>query len=161
MPDYQGSMAMKNCDEYKQVIQQIIKNFEMPDSVIHYFNDLAYLCENNFGKYIEYAQQHEGSASDTGLGYAYAKLGDKDRARQAIENIKSNKENGGTKDYWMTLSPIYSAMGENNKAMDFLEKAYEDHDYKLPMIKYRYYFQDLRSNSRYKALLKKMNLPED
>jgi hypothetical protein len=44
---------------------------------------------------------------------------------------------------------IYAVRGEPNKTFEWLDRAYQQHD-----------DENLRSDPRYKALLRKMNLPE-
>jgi tetratricopeptide (TPR) repeat protein len=51
----------------------------------------------------------------------------------------------------------YLELGQNDKAMDWLEKGYEIHHPSMPYILSRW--DQLHDNPRYIALLKKMNLP--
>jgi hypothetical protein len=50
------------------------------------------------------------------------------------------------------------ALGENNQGFRLLERAYEERDYLLSQIKVSPSFDSVRSDPRFKALLKKMNL---
>jgi hypothetical protein len=47
---------------------------------------------------------------------------------------------------------------DKNRSLDWLEKGYELHDPNMPYISSLPFFSDLRSDPRYRALLKKMNL---
>ena len=55
----------------------------------------------------------------------------------------------------------YVTVGNYDKAMDTFEKVYEIHDPGLPYISTPSYYKIMKGNSRYIALLKKMNLPVD
>jgi tetratricopeptide (TPR) repeat protein len=52
----------------------------------------------------------------------------------------------------------YFEAGDLDLAMEWLEKAYEEHNPNLPYIGLPYY-DPLRDNPRFQALLRKMNLP--
>jgi TolB-like protein len=62
--------------------------------------------------------------------------------------------------YAMDISDHYFIAGNYDLAMDWLEKAYEEHDPNLPYLGVPY-FDPLRSNPRFQELLRKMNLPVD
>jgi adenylate cyclase len=49
-------------------------------------------------------------------------------------------------------------MGENAKALDLLEKAYEDHDSSLVSIGVEPMFNPIRSEPRFRELLRRMKL---
>jgi len=54
----------------------------------------------------------------------------------------------------------YLLAGNNDRALEFLEKAYEEHDPNLPYLGNPLY-DPLRSDPRFQELLRRMNLPED
>ncbi|MBW2644801.1 MAG: protein kinase [Deltaproteobacteria bacterium] len=58
------------------------------------------------------------------------------------------------------ISANYLDAGEYDLAIDWLEKAYEEHDPNLPYLGLPYY-DPLRSYPRFQDLLRKMNLPVD
>jgi serine/threonine protein kinase/Tfp pilus assembly protein PilF len=53
----------------------------------------------------------------------------------------------------------YLDAGDNDKAIDWLEKAYEDHDPNMPYINLPIFWDPLHSYPRYQNLLRKMGLP--
>ena len=63
------------------------------------------------------------------------------------------------KNTWIAFS--YTSLGEYETALDYLEKAYEEHEMALIFIKDNYEFYPLHDNPRFKTILKKMGLPED
>ena len=62
----------------------------------------------------------------------------------------------------LSIANLYHSAGEYDLAIDWLEKAYEEHDLSLLYIGGAYSDPlPLRSNPRFQALLRKMNLPVD
>ncbi|MDX6304931.1 MAG: eukaryotic-like serine/threonine-protein kinase [Blastocatellia bacterium] len=102
-------------------------------------------------------QQSENWA---GLGHAYAVSGNKAEAQKMIdEMIKRSSQNIYVAPY--NVAVIYAGLGDKDKALEWLERAYSDRAYYLPV----YLTTDARldsphSDPRYKDLLKRMNLPE-
>ena len=56
------------------------------------------------------------------------------------------------------LAYVYTGLGEPDRAIDWLERAYEERAGGLYGIKGSFLFTSLRSHPRFKALLGKMNL---
>jgi tetratricopeptide (TPR) repeat protein len=59
-----------------------------------------------------------------------------------------------------SIATLYAATGENDKAMDLLERAYTRHDSSLQQLKVDPRLDRLRSSPRFQALLRKMNFPD-
>lgn len=58
------------------------------------------------------------------------------------------------------IAQVYAFRGESDEAFKWLDRAYEQKDVGLSHIKGEAPFKSLESDPRYKAFLKKMNLPE-
>lgn len=58
------------------------------------------------------------------------------------------------------VANIYAALGEKDQAFAELEKAYENHDWELFRLKVDPLMDPLRDDPRFKAMLKRLNLPE-
>ncbi len=56
------------------------------------------------------------------------------------------------------MASLYFALGENDQGFKWLDKAYEDLDSNLCYIKVSPRFESVRSDPRFKAILKKMGL---
>jgi TolB-like protein/tetratricopeptide (TPR) repeat protein len=54
----------------------------------------------------------------------------------------------------------YARRGDADRAFEWLERAYQQHDDSLAGLKVSYGFRNLHADPRYKAMLRKMNLPE-
>ena len=53
---------------------------------------------------------------------------------------------------------IYVGLGDKAQALEWLEKAYEDHSFRLAWIKADPQLDSLRGEPRFQALLRRMNL---
>ena len=58
------------------------------------------------------------------------------------------------------IGTLYTRAGKNNKALDWLEKAFEAHDANVPYLSVDPLFDDLRSEPRFQNLLRRLNFPE-
>ena len=68
------------------------------------------------------------------------------------------KEDAGT--YAVSIADIYALRGQSDEAMRWLERAFSQRDASLMMIKADTALVPLNGDPRFKALLRKMNLPE-
>jgi hypothetical protein len=59
----------------------------------------------------------------------------------------------------MAVAVMNIRIGEHQRALDWLERAYEARDPNLPSINNREAFDMLRDQPRFQALLRRMNLP--
>jgi serine/threonine protein kinase/tetratricopeptide (TPR) repeat protein len=92
------------------------------------------------------------------LGMVYGSVGMKEEAFKILEQVDEL-----SKDRY--VGPIFRAfvwtgLGEKNKALDYLEKAYEDRESFMGWLKVWPVFDSLRAEPRFQAVLKKMNLDE-
>ena len=60
----------------------------------------------------------------------------------------------------LTRARVYSFTGENEKALDNLERAYEKKEFLSAFVKADPIFDNLRAEPRYQAILKNMGLNE-
>ena len=93
-----------------------------------------------------------------GLGICYYRMGEKDKAEKLFKNLKERSAHEYIPP--SCFSVIHLAKGELDLAFQWIDKAYEIHDsylvYMANLLK-----KYIGSDPRFKALLKKMNLPID
>jgi len=90
------------------------------------------------------------------IGITHALMGKTPEAHQVVnELIEQSKHEYVPKS---RLAQIYFVLGENDNGFAWLEKAYEERDFLLYSIKWARYYDTVRSDPRFKAVLKKMNL---
>ena len=96
--------------------------------------------------------------AEIAIGIAYALMGRGDEAQEILEYLTEQSK----KEY---VPPSYLAalsfsLGDTDQGFEWLDKSYEDRDYFLTLFMWMPLLDifGLRSDPRYKALLKKMNL---
>ena len=94
--------------------------------------------------------QLEASAE---IFYAQHRKSDSDAAL-----AKAIAHNGN--DWASAIARVYAFRGEPDKALQWLQRAYEQHDEDLYFIRGDPILRVLEPDPRYKAFLRKMNLPE-
>ena len=92
----------------------------------------------------------------TGQAKAEYSLGHVDASERVLEQFIDKYG----KDSPNFAARVYAWRGEKDQAFEWLERAYEVRDDGLPWLKIDTGLRSLRDDPRYKALLRKMNLPE-
>jgi TolB-like protein len=90
------------------------------------------------------------------LGFTYGSAGMKDEAFKILERL-----DGLSKDRYVgsfSRAMVWLGLGEKNEALENLEKAYLERESLMACLKVWPVFDSLRSEPRFQALLKKMNL---
>ncbi|MGH7537800.1 MAG: tetratricopeptide repeat protein [Gemmatimonadales bacterium] len=90
------------------------------------------------------------------LGQAYALAGKIDAARAVLRQLQERSRQSYVSPYH--LAYVYTGLGDQDQAMDCLERAFEERSGAVYGIKGSFLFATLRSHPRFTALLKKMNL---
>jgi tetratricopeptide (TPR) repeat protein len=92
------------------------------------------------------------------LGYAYAKSGRKDEAGKLLAELKDLSKRRYVSSYWIAM--IYVGLDEKDEAFAWLEKAYKERSWWLLFIKMDPMVDSLRSDSRFKDLLRDIRFPQ-
>jgi Tfp pilus assembly protein PilF len=95
---------------------------------------------------------------DLGIARIYALSG---KTKEAIEILKEaiKLSNQRYISPWL-IANAYAGLGQHDQAFEWLEKAFEGRDHWMVFLKVSPDMDNLRSDPRFKALLKKMNFPE-
>jgi len=88
------------------------------------------------------------------LGYAYAMSGDRKKALSIITELKRSSVSLAT----YLIAEIYVGLGDKDQAFIWLAKAFEDRFAFLSDVRITPQFDSVRSDSRYAALVRGMNL---
>ncbi len=147
--------------DYDRAIEEyrkILENF--PD--IDYTRAHLALALSEKGSHKEAIQEFLKSSEITSwnwyLGYIYGKAGEMDKAQNIL-------------DYYLELSKsefvwpsnftfMYAGMGKTEKAIDWLEKTFEQREAWLDLLKVEPMYDNLRSDSRFQFILDQMNFPD-
>ena len=91
----------------------------------------------------------------SGLGVAYAFAGYREKAQEIATELEKQKRR------WTTygLAEIYAILGNNDRAIYWLEEAYNQrHDF-IPWIRVNPNFSNLHKDSRYEDIVIRLKLP--
>jgi adenylate cyclase len=104
---------------------------------------------------VAYPRQQQIMAA---LGLTYARAGRADMAAKILsefgEMSKTQHVLSGR------AARISIALGDRKEAFEWLDKAFRDRDWYLPLMKTDAEYDEIRDDPRFKDLLKRMNLPE-
>jgi len=93
------------------------------------------------------------------LAQGYAKLGQRDEALKTLEQLQQIATQRYVWNY--TFALVHIALGQNDKAIEYLERDYRDHaDYELALIKVDPMLDPLRGDPRFEALVSKVFAPK-
>lgn len=86
------------------------------------------------------------------MGAAYAKMGERERAMEIIREFERRLpvDKGGSISFFTAV--IYSALGEKQEAMAWLNKAYSNHDMEMPWLLTEPQFFNLHNEPGFKQL---------
>jgi len=88
------------------------------------------------------------------LGWVYAVSGRQEKARSVLNRMLDLRARRYMDAY--SIGEVYAGLGEKDKAFEWLSKACEEHSGQMWLIKIDPWIKNLRSEPRYKELLKKV-----
>ena len=92
------------------------------------------------------------------LGYVQGAIGNRSEALAIARNIEDQYTKGEVDG--RDVATVYAGMGDNDKVFEWLEKDFQNHGYGMHELRLEPLFIALRSDPRFKDLLKRMGLPE-
>jgi TolB-like protein/Flp pilus assembly protein TadD len=128
-----------------------------PDSMYARWNfGLSELLEGNAQNALaEFPESDATAFHQAGLAMAQHSLGHAEQSRNALDALVAKLS-----ERWAyQIAEVYAWRGERDEAFDWLQRSYTQHDGGLIQIKYDRLLTSLRSDVRYAALLRQMNLP--
>jgi len=149
--------------EYDQAIEQFLKNLAMDPNngrtrsvlgEVYVQKSLHTEGIAELKRAVDLTQG--GSAAISALGHAYARSGDRAAARKVLDQILSERSRGYFPAFRIAL--VHVGLGEKDRAFEWLDKAVEERDSWLIYLKAKPDFDPLRSDPRYAALLRRINL---
>jgi TolB-like protein/DNA-binding winged helix-turn-helix (wHTH) protein/Tfp pilus assembly protein PilF len=94
------------------------------------------------------------------LAYIYARQGNTREAKQIIETLQQDPVISKSIWNYTYFAMAYGAMGETDKAFELLEKALQERAFGVLGLKVEPEFENLKSDPRYQALIKRIGFPE-
>ena len=151
---------------YDEAIEQLLNTIEInPNFHLYFlFLGMAYIGQMKYTDAITAFQKlvtlSGGSSYALGyLGSAYGLSGQNNEALQILNQLNELSKERYVSPFYNSL--IYTGLCDNDQAFEHLEKAFIEREGWLPFIKVLPVFDSIRSDPRYKALLKKAGFPED
>jgi serine/threonine-protein kinase len=99
---------------------------------------------------------HGNSEAIGSIGYVLALAGDEAKARSVLEELKDL-----SREHYIPSSNValvYAGLGDQNEALAWLERACDERDVRLTILKVDPRWDSLRSNLRFIAILKRIGL---
>jgi tetratricopeptide (TPR) repeat protein len=93
------------------------------------------------------------------LGHAYAVSGKPDEARKILQELAARAKQRYVPSYQVAL--VYAGLGDEGKAFEFLEKAFDERSTLLTYLKMDPRFDSLRTDPRFHAVMRRLNFLED
>jgi TolB-like protein/DNA-binding winged helix-turn-helix (wHTH) protein/Tfp pilus assembly protein PilF len=150
--------------QYDRAIEQLNNTLEMDPSYELPYLALGQAYEQNgdFTHAITVLHKavdvsHGAPLMISALAHAYASSGNKTEAEKLLSQMTLQSKTQYVSPYYFAI--VYVGLGENEKAMDWLEKAYADHSNGLVFMKVEPELDNLHSNPRFVALQQKLNFP--
>jgi len=149
--------------QYDKAIDKCRKTLEMdPNFLLAYlFQAWAYAAKGMWEETITSAQKAvtlsgEGPFALWTLGIAYAMSGQENQALKMLDRLDELSKQRYVSPYCKAM--IYVGLGDMDQAFDYLEKAYLERESFMATINTLPFFDNVRSDPRFKALLKKIGL---
>jgi TolB-like protein/DNA-binding winged helix-turn-helix (wHTH) protein len=148
---------------YDEAIEELQKALGMDPNRLytHIFLGMAYdakqMCSEALNEF-RIVQTFTGGLDGTAATHAYSGCGRIEDARRTL-SLLSGPNKDPIRD-WFYVAGDFAALGDKDRAFDWLEKAYQKRDFFLTEIKGHPYMDPLRSDPRYADLLKRMAMPQ-
>ncbi len=149
--------------KYDLAIEALNKTLELKSDFVetHAYIGLAYLQKLMYEEALEELRKETEASKgelplvDSWIGIVYAGMGEIERAKKVADDLLKRSKKDYIPSSWGIL---YFALGEIDQGFEWLEKAYEEHDQWLLWQIRDPVCDSVRSDSRFKALLKKLSL---
>ena len=146
---------------YDEAIQQYHKALELePNSATtHYFLGRAYEAK---GMYDQAVAAYTKSSALNGMppdalkkvNEVYAKSGWKAYVQANLDRLQAGQLPA------FVIATFYARLERADEAIEWLEKGYEERDFRMTVIGVAFEFDSLRDDPRFKELLRRIGLPE-
>ena len=142
--------------QYDKAIEEYRKALELDPSFPTGLSWLGQVYEAK-GMYADAITAYGKAGSLAEVGHAYAASGRKAEARKVLRDLNQESEHRYVSPLDRAL--IYVGLGENDQALEWLEKA-EEQGVPLHHINVDQRFNSLRSDKRYQQLLRRIGFPQ-
>jgi eukaryotic-like serine/threonine-protein kinase len=158
-------LMLQTAGKYDSAIEQWKRTLELeptfPES--HLWLSKAYWGKGLYQEAITEANKAASYSGRTpryiaGVGYALAVAGKRAEAHNIIDELIRSSKSGYVSPFY--IAGIHSTLGEQDRAFEWLEKAYQVRDDELTWVNDDRVFDSIRSDPRYADLLRRIGLPQ-
>jgi eukaryotic-like serine/threonine-protein kinase len=156
--------ALYNAQRYDDSMEQLRRTVELdPHYPVTYW--ILGLLLRKLGRYeLAIAEGEKGVQLSGGsnlmraaLAQTLATAGRREEARQTLNDLTELAKQKYVASYY--LAGIHIGLGDDDRAMEYLEKSYEEHSHWLIYLHFDPGMDPLRANPRFEDLLKRIGLP--
>ncbi|MFN0169034.1 MAG: winged helix-turn-helix domain-containing protein [Bryobacteraceae bacterium] len=151
--------------DYERASEQALRTLELfPQSLLAWWGlGLAEMCTSKHAEAIAAFEKAAAISSEplsiAYLGAAQARAGHIDAAVSLLQQLSSRSEREPVPPRCFVF--LYAATGNQDQALEWLEKAYEVRDSGLFWLRVMPFYDPLRSNPRFNDMLRRLGLPTD
>jgi serine/threonine protein kinase/Flp pilus assembly protein TadD len=156
-------MVLLRAGQYREAKKHLQKVTEMEPNIPlpHFISGQVDMKESRCDQGVAQIEKAAALEGDnpmvlSALGWAYGLAGRKKQAQQILARLRHM-----SKDRYISgflFAKIYAGLRDNNRAFQYLEKAYQQHAMSLAVIFTDETVENLRSDPRFRELLKRINL---
>jgi TolB-like protein/Flp pilus assembly protein TadD len=156
-------VILQHASKYDEAIQQYRRALELDPNftAAHAYLGLAYeqkgACHeaiSSIQKALSLSGGHIGVKAM--LGHTYAASGMREQAQLILNELEGQSGRGRFAPTDVAI--LYAGLGDRQNALNWLERAYEEHSPNMVLLKVDPRFAPLRSESRYQSLLRRITL---
>ncbi|HET6374036.1 MAG TPA: protein kinase [Candidatus Polarisedimenticolia bacterium] len=150
--------------EYDRAVELLPKAIELNPSLAigHLLLGQALILKSRFPEAIAELEEadriSEGDSWTRGsLAYAYAASGRRDRASEILDELRKPPRVGGYRRSF-AIALAHAGLGEMDSVFEFLDKAYEERDPLLSLLKLDHLFDPFHDDPRWMPLIRKIGI---
>ncbi len=122
----------------------------------HYVNGLKMIQQGQPEEAIAHMEKaYSGPQQKSGLALAHARAGNKEKALEIVDTLAAS----GNPFDLLGIGETYMALGDQDAALEWAEKAYEQRHPFFPWLKVNPIFDPVREDERFKELMARVDLP--
>ena len=151
-------------NRYDEAIELAERNLELSPNFffMHWVLGVCYRQTGNFEKALYHLQKTvslSGLLALKGdLGVAFAMAGKEEEAREILADLDAASKERYVSTQWPAV--IYAALGETERALELLEKAWEMRSVQLLWIRVDHNFDPLRCEPKFQEICRRFEMPE-